>query len=336
MIFSILNLCTNIRYVTLPWTALRYGTADDLSQLLGGSETGNGVESLELLAVDLKQSQIEKKANESKNEPLDSAKVNFGSLCRLKIQGHSNFKPLVDADLVSIARTATNLREIHIIDTTSLSIDGISALAKSSQETLEVLEHSPARANVSSHPQPSPVQAESPPQSEGHVCQRILACPRLQSLSLTLPSICPALFATPTVKWSGEVQIRAWSICSDAPQHTLQPSPVSPPTKAHDALWSTLDAARTLIASRLREGADLSIEIHIGDWIFEPRSSSVHGNFVLAKVLAEGLWPAVTEGRSGKGPYGQNEAFGKEGGEWTVIGEEVFAQGLRRGYVSLP
>ena len=331
MIFPILSLCTNLRFVSLPWTSLRHGTVEDWSNLLGPNLLGHSIESLEVLAVDIKQSQVDREANRNNKKPLESAEVNFNSLRRLKVQGQSNFSPVTDTDLITIARTATRLREIHITGTVSVSNSGIGALAEASQETLEILEHSPPLAAAGS-PEHRDLSSllRAPQQQQQHICPRILACPKLRNLSLSLPFVCPRLFTNKTVKWEGQVEIRASSICGHD-THALKTSP-----HAQDALWQSLTSARTLITSKQQEqNVELDIEIHINDWIFEPRRARVHGDFAFAKVLSGGAWP-VQEEKSGKGPYEQHGLFGgKEGeGDWTVVGEESFREGLRRGVVS--
>ncbi|KAL9633855.1 MAG: hypothetical protein Q9164_004445 [Protoblastenia rupestris] len=329
MIFAILRLCIDLKYVTLPWTALRYGTIDDWSHLLGRNKDLHSIESLELLAVDLKRSRIDKEINKTDNNALNSPEVNFQSLQRLKIQGHSNFFPITDGDLTTIARTANHLREIHITNTASLSITGINALASASRSTLAMIEHTPLpppHRLQNHHPKhSSPTQ----PPPRPCICTQILACPNLRTLSLSLSSLCAALFTKMSVRWTGEVQIRTSTLCNYSP-HALRTS-----AQARNDLWQTLDAARALMISRRAEGAQLDIEVLVHEWIFEPGKERVHGNFSLARVMSEGTWPMGREVKSGKGPYGQNGGFGKEGeGEWTSIPEDLFREHVERGIVS--
>lgn len=152
LIFSILRSCDALQYVTLPWTVLRHGSARDWSYVCGSNRHGNSIESLELLAVDLKESQTNNAANQIDNKPLltprssgsDGAVVDFSNLKRLKIYGNSNFMPIIDLDLVRIARTATNLREIHVTRTTTVTLSrGVIALIEASQASLELVEYSP-------------------------------------------------------------------------------------------------------------------------------------------------------------------------------------------------
>lgn len=155
LIFSILRNCDALLYVTLPWTALRYGSARDWSYVCGPHRQGSSIESLELLAIDLKESQTNSAANQVDQKPLllnvhpssggsDGSAVDFSNLKRLKIYGNSNFMPIVDLDLMRIARTATGLREIHITRTTTVTLSrGVMTLMKASQASLELVEYSP-------------------------------------------------------------------------------------------------------------------------------------------------------------------------------------------------
>ena len=140
LIFAILRPCTGLRNLTLSWTALRFGTIDDWARIVGKGQ----LESLELLAIDLKQSRIEKEAMTLDNQALASHVLSFSKLRKLKIRGQSNYLPIVDDDLMAIARTATNLEEIQITGTRTISTGGVGALESASQGKLEFLHFSPA------------------------------------------------------------------------------------------------------------------------------------------------------------------------------------------------
>lgn len=322
MIFGILRNCTRLEYVTLPWTALRYRSIEDWSRLLGRNEDRHSISSLELFAVDLKQSQIENAANQFDNKPLISPRVDFSGLKRLKIFGQSNFMPLTDDDLVAISHTAVNLREIHITGTASVTIDGIGALADSSDATLEIIEHSPLTAG--GFDRPNPAYLCGPKQ---HLCPKILECRRLRNLSLSLPSICENLFADAFVNWSGEVQIRTGTVCGRHPL-SLQTS-----ERAQTHFWRILEQARSLMSLREKKGVRLEIEIFVNNWIFEPRQYRVHGDLNVAGAVSDGRWPP-DKIWSSKGPYGQTGLYGKDEGPYQIVSEDVFKQGLRKHYVS--
>ncbi len=322
MIFSILRRCNNLDYLTVPWTALRYGEAEDWARLLGQNSEGRSITSLEFLAVDLKQSQILNAANQVDKKPLDSPRVNFSGLKRLKIFGNSNFMPLTDDDLIAMSQTAANLREIHITGTATVGIGGIAALVDSSDETLEVLEHSPLTADGFAHPDLSSLQGQ-----KGHLCRKILQCPRLRNLSLSLPSLCEDLFIDHSVNWEGEMQIRSATVCG---RHPLS---LKTSDKARNQFWGTLDQARTLMSSRDKDGVELNIEIFIENWIFEPKRFLVHGNLELGETVSDGFWPSEKR-QSGKGPYGQTGLYGKVDGPYECISEEIFKAGLERRYIS--
>lgn len=140
LIFALLRRCSCLRNLTLSWTALRYGTIDDWAQIIGESQ----LEGLEFLAIDLKQSRIEKETMALDKHALASNVLNFSKLRRLKIRGQSNHLPLVDDDLKAIARTATNLEQIQITGTRTLSTEGVGALVSASRGTLVFLDFSPA------------------------------------------------------------------------------------------------------------------------------------------------------------------------------------------------
>lgn len=323
MIFNILRRCNNLEYLTVPWTAIRYGDAEDWSRLLGYYKERRSITSLEFLAVDLKQSQIANAANHVDKKALESPKVNFCGLRRLKIFGNSNFMPLTDEDLVTMSRTAANLREIHITGTSMVGIDGIAALAESSDETLEVLEHSPLAADGFARSDPTPSQRQ-----KDHLCRIFLECPRLRNISLSLPSLCQDLFADVSVNWEGEVQIRSATLCG---RHPLS---LKTSGKAQCQFWRILDQARSLMSSREKVGIELNIEIFIGDWIFEPKHSLVHGNLQFGTAVSDGAWPSEKR-QSGKGPYGQTGLYGKDDGPYECVTEETFKLGLERRYISL-
>lgn len=117
-IFQVLRDCHQLQSVTLPWTSIRYGSVEDWARLL------DRVSSLGLLGVDLKQSQTLDPINHVDIQPLRDPKVSFHRLTRLKIVGGTNFMPICDEDLKCIARTATNLEELHVTGLSSVTSDG--------------------------------------------------------------------------------------------------------------------------------------------------------------------------------------------------------------------
>ncbi|KAI9872130.1 MAG: hypothetical protein M1830_002035 [Pleopsidium flavum] len=322
-IFEILRHCNNLRSITVPSIALRHGTAEDWSLLLGQRSGFGGISSLELLAVDLKESQRSSTTNQVDHGALDQRSVDFSCLTRLKIFGDTNFVPVVDEDLRKMARTATTLQELHITGMSSVTIDGVMALVKVSKDTLRVLEYSPLSKDGFEHPESTTVE------SDGHLCSILTSCLRLENLSITLPSICSDIFSSDAVKWKGEVQIRTAKLCE--PKQNLARS-----LDVQDQFWKMLNQARSLMASRQSEDNDLHIEIFISHWIFEPRRNVVHGNFELGEVLSDFTWPTAKT-MSGKGPYGQTGLYGpgKDEGPYSYVSEEAFREGLQRSYISL-
>lgn len=148
LVFAILRRCPGLRSLTLSWTALRFGTVHDWVHII---EEGQ-LESLELLAIDLKQSRIEKEAMTLDKQALASHVLSFSKLRKLKIRGQSNYLPIVDDDLKAIARTATNLEEIQITGTCTTSTEGVRALESASRGTLEFLDFRPAELPLSGGP----------------------------------------------------------------------------------------------------------------------------------------------------------------------------------------
>lgn len=122
-IWDALRFCSNLVSVSLPWTALRYGRAEDWATLLN-SGNERALESLELLAVDLTEAQVKDPRNAVDFMPLKDSRVNFSKLKRLKIFGNTTFMPVTDDDLHDIARTATALEDLHITGLSTATITG--------------------------------------------------------------------------------------------------------------------------------------------------------------------------------------------------------------------
>lgn len=228
-------------------------------------------------------------------------------------------------------------------------MQGIISLVEASSSTLRVLEYSPLSADGFDHPDPDPnptsdqLAYSSRPQP--HYCQILLSCPHLTYLSISIPSICPALFSSPDiVHWAGDLQVRAARICG-SPRDALSSE------KAIATFKRILQSARDLIEHRsssssstaTRNGNNndndnttchgrnphthraLDIELFIGPYIFTPSTGLVHGDFDLARALSDFTWPAPdvssTNGwgsdhlalmPSSKGPYGQTGLYGKD------------------------
>ena len=83
---------------------------------------------LEFKAVDLASSQVELSANRADLCPLLDPIVDFGRLKRLKLFGNTTFLPINDQDLKAIAKTATNLEELHVTALSTVTIEGKMAL----------------------------------------------------------------------------------------------------------------------------------------------------------------------------------------------------------------
>jgi hypothetical protein len=313
LIFGSLTNCTNLTSLSIPWTTTRHLDAKTWRTVLTGS--GKPLQSLELQCVDPTSQQAADKDNQVDLQPLQS--VNFRQLRRLKIFGDTTFMPITDSDLYAIARTATHLEEFHLTCNSSITIDGVMAIVKASRKTLRVLEHSPRSQDGFWHPHPG-----SPSDSD-HLCETFRSCPKLETLSISLPSVCAHLFSDEDVKFSGDLQVRALHLCGHEDGRSSQ--------EATDALEKMLQQARRLIRRREQSTIprELYIEVFFADCIFEPGFSSVHGDFALAQISSDGVWPSDIQ-QSGKGPYGSTGLYGKEEGPFQRIFEDDFLHGVRR------
>lgn len=326
-ISSLIRSCTNLHSVSLPSTVIRRLSASDLQRLLV-SKTGNKLYSLELQAADLTKVQKEDRKNYLNLHPLDS--VDFSTLRRLKFIGDSTCLPVTDADLLAIARTATNLEEFHITCLSTISIQGVMAIVEASQQTLRVLDHSPRSQDGFFHPHPGYL-----PSSEHHICEILASCPKLESLSISVPSMCATLFSNPNVHWNGECQVRAAHLCN----HASASDPLSREA-SQSALRSVLATARRLVTSHAVSvfPTELYIELFFAECIFEPGLSAVHGVFGTTYLPSGGEWPNE-RAPSRKGPYGSTGLYGKELEEeeeaFERVGEEEFLRAVGAGWFKL-
>jgi hypothetical protein len=319
LVFAALKNCANLTSVSLPWTTLRHMDAKAWRTLLLGS--GRPLESLELQAVDPTAQQAADKANRVDLQPLQS--VNFGQLRRLKIFGDTSFMPINDNDLYAIARTANQLEEFHLTCISTVTIDGVVAVVKASRSTLRVLEHSPRSQDGFWHPHPGS------PSDSMHLCELLRSCPKLETLSISLPSVCSDLFSNEDVKFAGDLQVRALHLCGHEHGRSTH--------EATDALQKLLHQSRALIQRCARSVVprELYIELFFADCIFEPSFESVHGDFCLAQISSNGAWPETIES-SGKGPYGSSGLYEKEEeGPFQRIEEAEFLGGVRRKLLSI-
>ncbi|GAM86437.1 hypothetical protein ANO11243_044510 [Dothideomycetidae sp. 11243] len=328
LIFKILRSCQFLTNISVPWTMLRHGSGQDWMHLLGiAKENDIPVESLELQAVCLPQSLINSPEMAFDRKPLLDPRVNFSNLKRLKLIGNTTFMPVCDDDLEIISRTACNLEEFHVTCLSTVSIRGVMAIVKGAQQTLRVLDHSPRSDDGFFHPDPGCLE-------EGdHACDILANCPRLKDLSISIPSICSALFANHDVKWDGDMQVRALQLC----QSYAQP-PVSSTLKSSrqnsEHLKELLDDARGLTKARERQRQTLDIELFFADCIFDPADSVVHGGFAMAEISSCGHWPHYKT-NSGKGPYGSTGLYGKEEGDWDAVAETEWFRAVEAGYLRI-
>lgn len=319
LVFESLRNCTNLTSVSLPWTTLRHLDASAWRTLLLGS--GRPLESLELLATDVTSQQATEPENQVDLNPLQS--VNFGMLRRLKIFGDTTFMPITDRDLLAIARTAMQLEEFYMTCISTITIDGVVAIVKAARSTLRVLEHSPRSQDGFWHPHPGS------PSEEEHLCELFRSCPKLETLSISLPSVCADLFSDPNAKFHGDLQVRALHLCGHEDGRSTQ--------EAANDLETLLRDARRFISRKAASVVpkDLYVELFFADCIFEPSLKLVHGDFSLANLATDGTWPGALES-SGKGPYGSTGLYEKEEeGPFQSMNEGDFLTGVRRRYLSI-
>jgi hypothetical protein len=321
-IISTLRLCKNLRIATLPWTILRNGTAQDWASIL---EARNDLplKSLELHMIEPSALEHAQMISIPRQSPLLSPLVDFSQLKRLKLVGSTSIFPINDADLIAIARTATNIEEFQLTCTSSVTIEGVMAIVRASQKTLRVLEHSPRAEHGFWHPDPGQV-------SDGaHICEQLAACPRLEAVSVSLPSMCASLFANRQVRWRGDCQVRALGLCGVNDSRSVQ---------AQLKLKEVLEQARRLITARARGTlpAMLTLELFYANMIFDPHAHVVHGDFEEGEFVSSGRWPARKEA-SVKGPYGSTGLYEKmeEDQPFHMIEENELLAGVAMNLVRL-
>lgn len=316
MIFGILRQCKKLEDLLIPWTALRHGTVADLSSLFGSNAAGSCITSLEIRAMNLpKRSPAMKKENRFDNNASESTSVDFSNLACLRLFGNSKFMSITDKDLIAIARTAKNLRELHMTNAASLGPKGIGALIRSSQLSLEVLE-------LEGSSQMEPEQSEQH-NSYSHLrLSRLVAqCPLLRRLRLQSVRTCKDIFAYDDVAWSGKVQI-----CLGVNSSFEVPQSDEDTT----VLYQVLDHARCFMKSRTRPDENIvDIEIFTSRFIFEPRCALVHGDFPTTHAVHQPWLVEKKESRRTVQMTGYVRALP------FCITEDEFKDGWNKGYVWL-
>lgn len=336
LIFKVLRSCRSLTSISIPWTLLRHGSADDWVHTLGIHASDDiALESLELQAVCLPEQLTDLSATKIDRQPLLNPRVDFSRLKRLKLFGNTTFMPVCDSDLRAISRTATNLEEFHVTCLSTVTIRGVLDIVRAAQSTLRVLDYSPRSQDGFYHPDPGMVDPDE------HICDILTKCPKLKDLSISVPSVCPHIFSRDDVPWQGECQIRALRLCGQHHHHHAREASSTQPPQQSTAqsnatrLQHLLNEARELIDNRRRtRHPDLFVELFFADCIFDPHAHVVHGDFALAQILSNGLWPE-DKTRSSKGPYGSTGLYGKGEGDWDVVREEEWFEALERGWTAL-
>lgn len=317
-IIATIRSCPNLDVASIPWTILRHSSPQDVAALLT-KDGAYPLRELEIQAINLGEQQRKLFVEAPIQTPLISPLVNFSQLRKLKLLGNTNMLPITDADLFAIARTATNLEEFHMTCISTITLDGVMAIVRASRKTIRVLEHSPRSEDGFLHPHPGSL-------SDGeHICELLTSCPKLEDVSISIPTMCPALFANKNVRWKGDCQVRALGICGETSLNL---------NSAHLKLKNLLKKARQLISAR---GSGiyptyLTIELFFSEMIFDPHIHAVHGSFT---ELIHNEWPSDM-GISRKGPYGSTGLFGKEEeDEFQRISEADLFAGLGQNILRL-
>ena len=312
IIFAILRRCKKLEDILLPWTALRHGTVADWSNLFGYKATRSSISSLKIQVMDFpKRAPATKKENLFDNEALEYFSVDFTCLASLRFFGKSTFRTITDKDLIAIARTAINLRELYMSKGAcrGVSPKGVGALIRSSQLSLEVLDLEGA-SNMDS----SEVERHGDYKHIG-LSQLVAQCPLLRILRLQSIRTCRDIFSHENIAWRGKVQI-----CSQAPQSD----------EDTEILFQILDQARGLMASRKRSDEEtVDIEILTATFVFEPRCSLVHGDYQKALHFRQPWVAEKKESHKKVQMVGYVRAFP------YCITEDEFKDGFNKGYVWL-
>ncbi|KAI6797958.1 hypothetical protein KC361_g3582 [Hortaea werneckii] len=321
LILSVVSQCSQLEYLSVPWTILRRGTADDWIDLLNvNTGTGKPLHSLEFQAVCLPRDQALALENDDTPSPLDDPRVDFSALKRLKIFGNTLHKPVSDVDLDLISRTATNLECLDITNLSTISVAGMLSLVRASYNTLQVLEHSPRSDDGFYHPFPGQLETGE------HICELLAGLPQMRDLSISVPYMCADLFRNHETRLRGELQVRATDICGC--------STTTGPSMRAEKLAAVTDAVRELIHARRRTRHELSAELFFAGCIFQPEKRLVHGDFTLPEISSSGQWP-VAKQPSTLGPYGQTGTYGKDEGYWDAVSEAEYLQAVARRWVAL-
>lgn len=318
VIFGMLRQCKKLEDLLVSWTALRHGTVADWSSLFGSNAAGPCITSLEIRAMNLsKRSPAMKKENQFDNNALESTSVDFSNLVCLRLFGNSKFMTITDKDLIAIARTATNIRELHMSNAASLGPKGIGTLIRSSRLSLEVLE-------LDRCFQMEPEQSEQyNDYSHIRLPQFIAQCPFLRRLRLQSVHTCRDIFSRDDVVWSGKVQIYLGVNSSFEVPQTDEDTTI---------LYQVLDQARRFMNSRTRTRTgetSVEIEIFTGRFMFEPRCATVYGDFPMTHALREPWLYKKKESHRNVQMIGYERAFP------FCITEDEFKVGLDKGYVWL-
>jgi hypothetical protein len=143
-IISIVQSCPNLESLTIPWTVLRRGSAEDWIEMLKtATSTGKALRSLEIRSTRLNADDEYSLGHSVVTNPLGDSRVNFRGLHRLRLSGDAEQVAIADGDLVAISKSAINLESIQVTGSSTISTLGVLALANASRSHVRFLEYRP-------------------------------------------------------------------------------------------------------------------------------------------------------------------------------------------------
>lgn len=261
-ILSLAQACPNLEILTIPWTVLRRGRPEHWVALLKSTTSdGRALRSLEVRSSHLTVDEAHQLDRTNVSDPLRDPRVSFRRLRRLRLSGDTRGSPVTDNDLLAIAKTATNLRSLQVTGSSTITVHGVMAVAKASDQSLRLLEYRPL-------PLATDKVWHLPADEEAHDCSILSALPRLVEFDISLPSVCAKLFANPASIWRGTCTVRSDRVCSRMHKDKSQDEA--------QRLEQLLRSARLRLSERARLRGPLMIEIIHAGLRFRPDQSLVH------------------------------------------------------------
>ena len=245
--------------------------------------------------------------------------VSFTHLTYLKVHEEYSTMAVTDEDLIAVARTANNIRELHITSRINKLLEGIGALVKFSRLSLEVL--------ALDSPGPEPRQ-EYLDRCETFY-NSIVHSPQLRRLHIPYLAIALEILVQGRNSWGGPVLLQlSSSLKRDFGGNVQSPG----------IFWQLLEQARSFTALCSQSGADrVKLDIYSGSYLFEPERSLVHGHFEKddPDVPERGHWDVDLKASNKKIIWFSNHGSGNEQDFSFYITEEDLKDGWIDNYVLL-